>query len=895
MAKIDVTQIIDIDAIKKALNEAADGVDRLEKETVQSSSAMEKATKSVTISIEKMGVASKKLSADMDGSKIASYNAEIRSLVLQKKELVKESMILQNSLRDLGLKKVQLTAVTKQLETSIKATERAQIKYATSTTKVGEAEVVAKAALAQRNKEMKEAARQSLGLVGAYDSQVKSLMALEKEYKDLSVANKLTVEDAKRIESAMRAQAAAVNKADQAVTRMGVNSRVAKTGFNGLHNSVNQLTREAPAFALSMSTGFLAISNNIPILADEIKNLNARMGASATKAERMKATFKAIGGAIFSWQTLLSVGVTLLTLYGAKLYDLAQKAMGTKKAVDALKEAQTLLNDNVGDSLGNFMALVDIVKESAKGTERHTKAVKALNKLYPDFNANVLESSKNNKAAADEVERYTEALVKQAISKGALTKIEEQAGDLADQRVKQAKAAKQLAGAEELLAEAEAKKLAASESNNIAEYNLWNDSAQNLKATVKQKKSTLDGYSKDVALIESNIKEFAALVDVNDIFDPTGGKDPDWVNPWAKLLTEDMQSELTKEMKARDWTQSMQEIVKDMRELVDFGINKGDVADIMGSAMLEGAEEATATVGSDVVEELFSPFEVLWYNFRIAFDDNAREIMTAVADISDIIGNQIFANTQVRLDNELAAVQDFYDKRLAVDNLAASDKVVLEEELARKQAEIRRKQAAVDKRQALYNVALSTAEGIAKSFTLKPPASFINAGIVGAMGIAQAAAINSAPLPAFEDGGTVGQNSPIITSEAGYEYAVKPDGSLLKTGSDGAEVRTDIPKGSFVIPHHISKSLDAQGFGLNSEINDNSALALASVMEKSRRADTQLLAEAMAANGGMISEAVHSAVSKIPQTQFEMTDKKLKRYVKRGNKRSESWSKSNKY
>ena len=40
--------------------------------------------------------------------------------------------------------------------------------------------------------------------------------------------------------------------------------------FNMLGNSINQITRELPAFSVSANTGFLAISNNLPILADAI-------------------------------------------------------------------------------------------------------------------------------------------------------------------------------------------------------------------------------------------------------------------------------------------------------------------------------------------------------------------------------------------------------------------------------------------------------------------------------------------------------------------------------------------------------------------------------------------------------------------------------------------------
>lgn len=45
------------------------------------------------------------------------------------------------------------------------------------------------------------------------------------------------------------------------------------SGYNGLGNSINQITREITVFTFSAQTGFLALSNNIPILTDEIGRL----------------------------------------------------------------------------------------------------------------------------------------------------------------------------------------------------------------------------------------------------------------------------------------------------------------------------------------------------------------------------------------------------------------------------------------------------------------------------------------------------------------------------------------------------------------------------------------------------------------------------------------------
>ena len=48
----------------------------------------------------------------------------------------------------------------------------------------------------------------------------------------------------------------------------------ATTQFNGLNVATQQLVRELPAASMGLNTFFLAVSNNLPIFADQIKRVN---------------------------------------------------------------------------------------------------------------------------------------------------------------------------------------------------------------------------------------------------------------------------------------------------------------------------------------------------------------------------------------------------------------------------------------------------------------------------------------------------------------------------------------------------------------------------------------------------------------------------------------------
>lgn len=135
--------------------------------------------------------------------------------------------------------------------------------------------------------------------------------------------------------------------ASKAIDR--VSQTVANAGrqFNGLHNSVSQIGRELPNFAVNLNTGFLAISNNLPILFDElsrIKKVNAELLAQNQQAVPV---WKQLGSAVFSWGTALSVGITLLTVFGGKIVEFISGSEGSAKAQEEEAKAIKAKNDEL--------------------------------------------------------------------------------------------------------------------------------------------------------------------------------------------------------------------------------------------------------------------------------------------------------------------------------------------------------------------------------------------------------------------------------------------------------------------------------------------------------------------------------------------------------------------
>ena len=117
-----------------------------------------------------------------------------------------------------------------------------------------------------------------------------------------------------------------------------------------------------------------------------------------------------------------------------------------------------------------------------------------------------------------------------------------------------------------------------------------------------------------------------------------------------------------------------------------------------------------------------------------------------------MIGDEMFARRKINLDNEMATVQGNYDTDMAMAGENELAKREATEKRIQAENKIKLKQAKLDKQQALFNIAISTAQGIAQVWA--------QTGIFGgaasipviAMGVLQASLVASRPLPKFDKG-----------------------------------------------------------------------------------------------------------------------------------------------
>jgi len=104
-----------------------------------------------------------------------------------------------------------------------------------------------------------------------YNKVQAKLNALSNEYKALATRKELgislTDKEAQRytfLQGKIQTYDKTLKAVDATMGKYTRNVGNYASGFNPLSNSINQLTREMPAFTYSVQTGFMALSNNIP-------------------------------------------------------------------------------------------------------------------------------------------------------------------------------------------------------------------------------------------------------------------------------------------------------------------------------------------------------------------------------------------------------------------------------------------------------------------------------------------------------------------------------------------------------------------------------------------------------------------------------------------------------
>lgn len=204
--------------------------------------------------------------------------------------------------------------------------------------------------------------------------------------------------------------------------------------FNSLNMSVQQVARELPALAISANTFFLAISNNLPILADSISAVRKENQELIASGQKAVPVWKQVAGSLFSWQTALVAGVTILSMYGEEIFNVAGEMSGLSKVTKTQIDRQKELNDsqqkgaqNAQEELTKLKLLYQASQDITRPMAERKRAVDELKKSYPKYLGNLTEEEILTGKAATQYKNLTNAIVSSAKARAAQDKIVEYA------------------------------------------------------------------------------------------------------------------------------------------------------------------------------------------------------------------------------------------------------------------------------------------------------------------------------------------------------------------------------------------------------------------------------------------------------------------------------------
>lgn len=189
-----------------------------------------------------------------------------------------------------------------------------------------------------------------------------------------------------------------IRKNSDAATQQKMNIGNYNSVWKGLNISVQQLVRELPSAKYGLDIFFLAISNNIPMLMDAIKGMQAfnKQMVETGQLDKKVSIGKELLKSLVSWQTAIMLGVTLLVQYGDEIIKWVGNLIKGEKVLSAAAIAQEHLNNAWKDGMTNaqkelteMRLLTKAIGDNTISMNDRKKAVDEMRQRYPEYLQNL--------------------------------------------------------------------------------------------------------------------------------------------------------------------------------------------------------------------------------------------------------------------------------------------------------------------------------------------------------------------------------------------------------------------------------------------------------------------------------------------------------------------------
>lgn len=188
---------------------------------------------------------------------------------------------------------------------------------------------------------------------------------------------------------------------------------------NNLRLQFQQVARELPSLAMGPQMFILAISNNLPMLTDVIRDVRQQNELLMRSGQKGVPVWKQLAGSLFSWQTALVAAISLGIVYGKDLWEWVKNIGKANKELTAAQKAAEDLNaaskkavSSKADEISRLRILYSATQDVTRSERERNKAADELQKIYPQYFANLTNEAILAGNAASAYDSLTQALIR---------------------------------------------------------------------------------------------------------------------------------------------------------------------------------------------------------------------------------------------------------------------------------------------------------------------------------------------------------------------------------------------------------------------------------------------------------------------------------------------------
>lgn len=212
---------------------------------------------------------------------------------------------------------------------------------------------------------------------------------------------------------------------------------------NNLKMQFSQIARELPSLAMGPQMFILAISNNLPMLADTISDVRKQNELLAASGQKGVPVWKQLASAVFSWQTALVAAISLGIVYGkeignwvSSLFKAKKELIDTQKFQNELNKVQVEGGKSAAEEAAKLKILYEASLDISKSMKERNKAVDELQKMYPSYFGKLSNEEILAGKASDAYDRLTKSIISSAKARAAMNKMVDEQGKILENEQK---------------------------------------------------------------------------------------------------------------------------------------------------------------------------------------------------------------------------------------------------------------------------------------------------------------------------------------------------------------------------------------------------------------------------------------------------------------------------